>query len=157
MGFDHLVARGIHGGLNLGLGGFFGVERNVGLAVEKGNAVDVNDARFLGKELGQVIRAADADESLDFEEGLLASDGEAGGGEGLFEISLVDLGRIEINGDRFGGHLQDFGPLDFVDGGLSLTGGLFLVQPVCKQDQAFFGRKVREEEKENCRNEESHG
>ena len=81
------------------MGGFLGVERNIGLSVEMGNAVDVNDTFFLGEKAGENVGTAAADEAFDFEERFLAGDGQAASGEGLFESRLCHLGGIEFDGD----------------------------------------------------------
>ena len=60
------------------MGGFLGVERNIGLSVVMGNAVDVNDTFFLGEKAGENVGTAAADEAFDFEERFLAGDGQAG-------------------------------------------------------------------------------
>lgn len=81
------------------MSGFLGVERNIGLSVEMGNAVDVNDTFFLGEKAGENVGATAADEASDFEESFLAGDGEAGSGEGFFEGRFCHLGGIEFDGD----------------------------------------------------------
>ena len=95
----NLEAGFIHRCFDLGLTGFLGVERNLGLSVEMRDAIDVNDTFLLSEEAGESVGAAAADETFDFEESFLAGDSEAGSGEGLFEGRFCHLGGIELDGD----------------------------------------------------------